>query len=55
MLWAIFASLVALWLAGWSLPIAEALIRLQLVVSVLLLIINIGILDDSAHPGRSRR
>jgi hypothetical protein len=55
MLWTISATLLAVWLVGWGFPIAGALIHLQLVISVLLLIINIVILDDSPHRGGSRR
>ena len=56
MLWAILAVVVILWLLGFSFHIAGGLIHILLVVAVILLIINLWKVRDSAccKTGRQR-
>lgn len=41
MLWTIFAILLVLWMLGWGLHVAGALIHLLLVLAVLILVVNL--------------
>jgi hypothetical protein len=40
-LWTIFAILLVLWMLGWGLHVAGALIHLLLVLAVLILVVNL--------------
>jgi hypothetical protein len=41
MLWTIFAILLVLWLLGWGLHVAGALIHLLLVLALVILLLNL--------------